>query len=154
MPSDSIACSMSQQCKHCKKCMVYLLTQLSTHLSCIAKAGQTATALPGCPALLTSKAILATWYHCISMQVTALQAAEMYGVSTHRIKHTLFAYYKGRADNNSPVRLPCPAVITCQRHHEPSVLECITQQYSEDMYRHKAGLHATHLQLLQTDVQH
>ena len=66
------------------------------------------------------------------MQVTALQAAEMYGVSTHRIKHTLFAYYKGRADNNSPVRLPCPIVITCQRHllylsasHSSIVKTCI-----------------------------
>ena len=78
MPSDSITCSMSQKCKHCKKCMVYLLTQLSTHLSCIAKAGQTATALPGCPALLSTKAILATWYHCISMQVTARRRGRMF----------------------------------------------------------------------------
>ena len=42
-------------------------------------------------------------------QVTALQAVEMYGVSTDRTKHTLIAYCSGRADSNSPVRLPCPA---------------------------------------------
>ena len=41
-------------------------------------------------------------------QVTALQAVKMYGVSTDETKHTLIAYCRGRADSNSPVRLPCP----------------------------------------------
>ncbi len=60
-------------------------------------------------------------------QVTALQAVEMYGVFTDKTKHTWIAYCKGRADSNSPVRLPCPAVITCQRHYEPNAIECSTQ---------------------------
>jgi len=42
-------------------------------------------------------------------QVTTLPAVKMYGVSTDRTKHTLIAYCNGRADSNSPVRLPCPA---------------------------------------------
>ena len=42
-------------------------------------------------------------------QVTALQAVEMYGVFTDRNKHTLIVHCNGRADSNSPVRLPCPA---------------------------------------------
>jgi len=38
-----------------------------------AKAGLQATALPGCPALLSSCVKLTAWYHCICMQqVTAL----------------------------------------------------------------------------------
>ncbi len=42
-------------------------------------------------------------------QVTALQTVEMYGVSDDKTKRTLIAYCAGRADSNSPVRLPCPA---------------------------------------------
>ncbi len=45
-------------------------------------------------------------------QVTALQTIETYGVSDDRTdndKRTLIAYCAGRADSNSPVRLPCPA---------------------------------------------
>ena len=59
--------------------MVYLLTRLSTLLSC--KAGQTATALPNCPALLSTHATLTTWHRCICMQqVTSLQAVKTYGL--------------------------------------------------------------------------
>ncbi|DBA85585.1 TPA: hypothetical protein ACH3X2_005654 [Trebouxia sp. C0005] len=121
---DSIACSMPQQYKHCKKCTVYLLTQLSAHLSCIAMAGQTTTAL------LSTHARVTTWYHCICMQqVATLQAVEMCGVFTDKTKHKLIAHCKDRADSNSLVRLPCPAVLTCQRHYEPSAIKCSTQQH-------------------------
>jgi len=58
-------------------------------------------------------------------QVTALQAVEMYGVSTDRTKHTLIAYCNGRGDSNSPVRLPCLAA-----KYEPSVVQLSTAHSS------------------------
>ena len=100
-------CSISQHCK-LKECMVYLLTQPSTHSSHTAKAGLQGTALPGCPVLL-SKVTL--WYHCMYMQhITTLQAEEMYGIPPDTTQHTLIAHRKGRAERNSPTKLPCPAV--------------------------------------------
>ncbi len=57
-------CSISQHCKF-RECMVYLLTQLSTHSSHTAKAGLQGSALPGCPALLSSYVKVSLWYHCM-----------------------------------------------------------------------------------------
>ena len=70
-----------------------------------------ATAVLGEYSIICSLLHCLSWVHCMSwvQQVTALQAVEMDGVSTDRTKHTLIAYCNGRADSNSPVRLPCPA---------------------------------------------
>ncbi len=107
-------CSISQHCKF-RECMVYLLTQLSTHSSHTAKAGLQGSALPGCPALLSSYAKVTLWYHCMYMQhITTLQVQGMYGIHPDTTQHTLIAHRKGRASRVSPTRLPCPAVIICQ----------------------------------------
>ncbi len=91
--------------------MVYLLTQLSTHSSHTAKAGLQGSALPGCPALLSSYAKVTLWYHCMYMQhITTLQVQGMYGIPPDTTQHTLIAHRKGRA---SRVALPgCPALLS------------------------------------------
>jgi len=61
-------------------CMVNLLIQVCTKSLGTAKAGQTATSLISCPALLSRFAKVTTWHHCMYMQnTTALQAQKSRG---------------------------------------------------------------------------
>jgi len=46
--------------------------------------------------------------------ITTLQDKGMYIKPPNTTQHTLIARRKGRAERNSPTRLPCLAVIICQ----------------------------------------
>ena len=46
--------------------------------------------------------------------ITTLQAQGMYIEPPDTTQHIIIAHRKGRAERNSPTRLPSPAVITCQ----------------------------------------
>ncbi len=60
-----------------QECVVSLLPQVKINLSRTAKAGQTVTALPDCPALLQSYTKLTARSHYMYMQhITALQALQ------------------------------------------------------------------------------
>ena len=80
-------------------------------------------------------------------QVAALQAVEMYGVSIDKTKHRLIAYCTGRADSNSPVRLPCLLSSHAKDMLSLVQLNAAPAAVHVDM-QCKAGLPAIYLQLL------
>ncbi len=133
------ACSMSQHCKHYKKCMVYLLTQVSTHSSGTAKAGQTATLLLDCPALLS---LHAKGTMSLMQLIPAHSSSANWG-HANQLSHVQerINIASARADCSCPHACPIflGLLLFC------SVTESACKEYKAQHQANKAGLQPSHL---------